>query len=170
VARFELRTKNVKTSKRNGLLAAMFAASLLVGGSAQAAETAAKTGDIGPTIKIFKGEKCVEPTADMRRNHMKYILHQRDRTMHLGIRTTKHSLKNCIDCHADPKTNSVLGKDGFCASCHQYAAVSIDCFSCHTPAPESSGQPPKAAATAPSALRHLMRLTAESMRPQGDKP
>jgi len=85
-----------------------------------------------PTVNVTQGEQCVEPTDDMRRNHMKYIMHQRDKTMHDGIRTTKHSLKNCVDCHADPKTNSVIGQDGFCSSCHQYAAVTIDCFSCHT--------------------------------------
>ncbi len=87
---------------------------------------------IGPTVKIHRGEKCVEPTADMRRNHMQYILHQRDKTMHQGIRTTQHSLKNCVDCHADPATHSVLGQDGFCSSCHEFASVKIDCFSCHT--------------------------------------
>ncbi len=86
-----------------------------------------------PQVKITKeGEKCVEPTDIMRRRHMEFILHQRDDTMHRGIRTTRHSLKNCIDCHADPKTNSVLGEDGFCQNCHAYAAVSMDCFSCHT--------------------------------------
>lgn len=89
----------------------------------------------GPTVKIEKGEKCVEPTEEMRRNHMEMILHQRDRTVHDGIRSVKHSLKNCIDCHANPKTNSVLGKDGFCESCHTYAAVKMDCFECHTPSP-----------------------------------
>ena len=85
-----------------------------------------------PKHKAFKGEKCVEPTDVMREQHMEFILHQRDETMHNGIRTTKHSLKNCVNCHADPKTKSVLGKDGFCESCHSYAAVSMDCFSCHT--------------------------------------
>lgn len=85
-----------------------------------------------PVTKTYQGEQCVEPTEVMRRNHMKFILHQRDETMHRGIRTTKHSLKECVNCHADPKTGSVLGQDGFCASCHQYAAVTIDCFSCHT--------------------------------------
>ena len=89
----------------------------------------------GPTVKIEKGEKCVEPTEEMRRNHMEMILHQRDRTVHDGIRSVKHSLKNCIDCHANPKTNSVLGKDGFCESCHTYAGVKMDCFECHTPSP-----------------------------------
>jgi len=54
-----------------------------------------------------------------------------------GIRTSKHSLKNCINCHASPKTNSVLGKEGFCESCHTYAAVQMDCFECHSPSPRS---------------------------------
>jgi len=93
-----------------------------------------------PIHSVTKGEKCVEPTEEMRRNHMEKILHQRDETMHRGIRTTKYSLKNCIDCHADPKTNSVLGKDGFCESCHNYASVSIDCFSCHNPKREATTQ------------------------------
>jgi len=150
---------------------AVLAAALFTAGAVRAADTAdTKTGGIGPTIKIFKGDKCVRPTEDMRRNHMKYILHHRDQTMHEGIRTTQYSLKNCVDCHADPKTNSVLGKDGFCSSCHQFAAVSIDCFSCHSPSPENSGQPQKAAETAPSRLMNLMRLSAENARPRGDYP
>lgn len=109
-----------------GMVAGLLAASVV-----SAAEPK-KPASIGPTVKIYRGEKCVEPTEDMRRNHMKYILHQRDKTMYQGIRTTKHSLKNCVNCHADPATNSVLGQDGFCSSCHQYASVKIDCFSCHT--------------------------------------
>ncbi|HJW81257.1 MAG TPA: hypothetical protein VJ396_03350 [Acidiferrobacterales bacterium] len=92
-----------------------------------------------------KGEKCVEPTGVMRRDHMQLILHQRDKTMHEGVRTTKHSLKNCVDCHADAKTGSVLGKDGFCESCHAYAAVKLDCFECHSALREA------AVVTAPSA-------------------
>ena len=85
-----------------------------------------------PKHSITKGEKCVEPTDVMRKNHMEFILHQRDETMHKGIRTKQHSLKNCVNCHADPKTKSVLGKEGFCESCHAYTAVNIDCFGCHT--------------------------------------
>jgi len=83
-------------------------------------------------INTDKGDKCVEPKEVMLRDHMKLVLHQRDRTMHDGIRTTQHSLKNCVNCHADPKTGSVLGKDGFCESCHQYASVKLDCFECHS--------------------------------------
>jgi len=104
---------------------------LAVSLAATAAEPV-RSANLGPVVKTYRGEKCVEPTDDMRRNHMKYILHQRDRTMHQGIRTSRHSLKNCVNCHADPISNSVLGQDGFCASCHHYASVKIDCFTCHT--------------------------------------
>ena len=86
-----------------------------------------------PRFKIERGEACVAPTAEMRRDHMNLLLHQRDRTLRRGIRETRFSLKNCVDCHASRETGSVLGKEGFCSSCHEYAAVSIDCFECHTP-------------------------------------
>ncbi|MBI3571603.1 MAG: hypothetical protein HY082_10990 [Gammaproteobacteria bacterium] len=119
--------------KRKSCLAIVVALLTVAGFASSApASEANKPARIGPVVKIHRGEKCVEPTEEMRRNHMKKILHQRDETMHKGIRTTKHSLKNCVDCHADPATNSVLGQDGFCSSCHQYASVTIDCFSCHT--------------------------------------
>ncbi len=109
-----------------------------------------------PTVKISEGDKCVEPTEIMRRNHMKFILHQRDETMHWGIRTSKHSLKECVNCHADPKTGSVLGKDGFCVSCHTYAAVSIDCFTCHTDKAQK-----RPAATAFRGTHPVLRLAGE---------
>lgn len=94
------------------------------------------------------GDKCVQPEEVMRRNHMKFILHERTETVHEGIRTKRYSLKNCVDCHADPKTGSVLGKDGFCASCHRYAAVSIDCFECHSSQREANVTPATSAARA----------------------
>lgn len=120
-----------KTTIIAGVIAAL-AAGLFAAGMVRATDSAAKSGGPGPVVKIHRGEQCVEDTEYMRRNHMKVILHQRDKTMHQGIRTVKHSLKHCVDCHADPATNSVLGKDGFCSSCHEYASVKIDCFSCHT--------------------------------------
>ena len=94
---------------------------------------AGKSGHVPlPAMSTPEGKKCVEPTEVMRRDHMKFILHQRDDTMHEGIRTAKYSLKNCVNCHADEKTGSVLGEKGFCSSCHHYTAVHIDCFTCHT--------------------------------------
>ena len=69
----------------------------------------------------------------MRRNHMRFLKHQRDDTVRAGVRGARHSLKDCVDCHASPATGSVIKADAdFCSSCHRYAAVSIDCFECHT--------------------------------------
>ena len=86
-----------------------------------------------PAIPAAAGEKCVEDTATMRRDHMEMLLHQRDRTVHDGVRTTRHSLANCVNCHASKETGRVTGsKDAFCEGCHAYAAVKLDCFECHT--------------------------------------
>lgn len=92
-----------------------------------------------PIIENGKGQRCVEDTDYMRKNHMNLLMHQRDETVHKGIRTVKHSLKNCIECHASQKTNTVAGSsDNFCQSCHTYAAVKIDCFECHATKPKAT--------------------------------
>ena len=96
-----------------------------------------------PAIPEAKGEQCVEDTTVMRKRHMDFLVHQRDETMHRGIRTEKHSLKACLDCHVPADTQ--VEKDGhFCMNCHQYAGVSIDCFQCHSPMPEDSAGLPSA--------------------------
>ena len=86
--------------------------------------------------KAFKGEQCVEPADVMRRNHFDYLKHQRDETLREGIRGQKYGLNECIDCHAVTSPDVAGGKlrtlKPFCKECHDYAAVSIDCFSCHT--------------------------------------
>ena len=83
--------------------------------------------------------KCVEDTAFMRRNHMRLLVHQRDRTVHEGIRTEKHSLANCVSCHASKETGRVTGSnDAFCEGCHRYAAVKLDCFECHADRPATA--------------------------------
>ncbi|HIE55193.1 MAG TPA: Hdr-like menaquinol oxidoreductase cytochrome c subunit [Chromatiaceae bacterium] len=91
------------------------------------------------TAKADKLESCVEPTDVMRRNHFEFILHQRDLTVHQGIRGAKHSLVGCVDCHAKKdaqgKPVPVNAEGQFCAGCHEYAAVNIDCFSCHSTVP-----------------------------------
>lgn len=87
-----------------------------------------------PQVTIEKpGTQCVAPPAEMRRNHMEMLKHQRDRTMRQGIRGEPVSLNGCIECHASQKTGSVLGEGNFCQSCHTYAAVKLDCFECHQP-------------------------------------
>jgi len=141
-------------------VAALFAATFaLAEGSVPAAHSRVPS----PLTGVFPGNgtRCVMPTADMRRNHMKYILHQRDVTVHEGIRTKRFLLTNCVDCHADPKTHSVLGKNGFCASCHAYAAVKIDCFSCHSPSPENTATTPgEPMASSGSRLAEMIKATA----------
>jgi hypothetical protein len=95
-----------------------------------------------PTIHEPHGEgvKCVQPEDEIKRNHMKYILHQRDETVHDGIRTKTYSLAGCINCHVFPDKNghiaSIESKDHFCHGCHEYAAVQIDCFECHADRPQ----------------------------------
>lgn len=92
-----------------------------------------------PKLDVGKGGKCVEETQWMRKNHMNVLLHQRDEAVHKGIREEKHSLKNCIECHASLRDNSVLGRaDSFCEGCHRYQAVKIDCFECHSSKRQSS--------------------------------
>jgi len=106
-------------------------------------EKAASSRTPKPAIVIEQGDKCVEDTAFMRRNHMKLLTHQRDETMHKGIRTEKHSLQNCINCHASSKNNSVLGSnENFCQSCHTYAAVKLDCWDCHASKPKQQAAAP----------------------------
>jgi len=127
--------------------------SLSIGAYAVASGTAEKAGSgIQPTIIIDKsraGDKCVEDTAYMRKNHMKLLLHERDETVHFGIRTKKYSLQNCISCHASSVDNSVIGSDThFCQSCHTYAAVSLDCWECHSSKPKP--QPVAIAAPVPA--------------------
>lgn len=116
---------------------------LLISGAVLASDDASSS---LPKYPEPYGEKCVEPTDIMRREHMNFILHQRDETMRKGIRgiTAKHSLKDCIDCHVgyDDKNVAIpINDEGqFCQSCHNYAAVSIDCFSCHRTTPDGENK------------------------------
>jgi hypothetical protein len=84
-------------------------------------------------------DACVEPTDIMRRNHMEFIKHQRDATVHGGIRATKHSLAGCIDCHVSSGPNGQFtaanAPDQFCSACHGFAAVKVNCFDCHASVP-----------------------------------
>ncbi|MGB5260419.1 MAG: hypothetical protein WBO34_07855 [Gammaproteobacteria bacterium] len=90
--------------------------------------------------RFSETQGCVEPTDEMRRNHMEYILHQRDETVHEGIRTKQYSLNECINCHVSdaPDAPRVSSEEHFCNSCHTYAAVKIDCFQCHADRPVNS--------------------------------
>ncbi len=98
-----------------------------------------------PEIAKARGEACVAETGYMRRNHMRELKHQRDETMHNGIRTKRFSLTQCLDCHAVPDAEKKpVGYDDpkhFCRSCHDFAAVTIDCFNCHNSKPGDKAGP-----------------------------
>ena len=86
-----------------------------------------------PKLDIGKGGECVKEPQWMRKNHMHLLTHQRDEVVHKGIRDEKISLKNCIECHASTKDDSVIARnDSFCVGCHRYEAVKLDCFECHS--------------------------------------
>ena len=95
-----------------------------------------------PTVHEPSDEslKCIQPEEEMRRNHMNYIMHQRDLTMHQGIRTETDSLAKCIDCHVEPNDKGEIAgiesEEHFCNACHQYTSVQIDCFQCHADRPQ----------------------------------
>ena len=98
----------------------------------------------GPSVPKAKAEagpdKCVAPVSDMRKNHMDHLLHQRDKTLRDGVRTKQFSLVECIDCHVSKNDKGEyprIGDSGhFCSSCHNYAAVKVDCFDCHSDLPQ----------------------------------
>ncbi len=122
------------TGKRSITLLAILVSSLFFGlGTAHAGE------GVEGTAKADKLTSCVEPTPVMRRRHFEFIEHQRDLTVHQGIRGSKHSLAGCVDCHArrdaSGKPVPVNAEGEFCNTCHEYAAVEFDCFMCHSTVP-----------------------------------
>ena len=99
--------------------------------------------DIPPPKQKYSEETlCVEPVEEMRRQHFEFMLEHRDKTVIEGIRTKKHSLNECIDCHITANAQGEYARYSqdthFCASCHQFAAVNIDCFQCHADRPEEA--------------------------------
>lgn len=107
---------------------------------------------LGPMITLpenSSGKKCILPSEQMRREHPDLLKHDRIQTLREGVRAKADgssldgSLKQCVNCHAvKDESNKFVRIDNdkhFCVSCHQYAAVSIDCFQCHRDIPEGSG-------------------------------
>ena len=106
-------------------------------------------GDLGPTLPKAKmnfseNSKCVKPIGEIRKNHMELLKHKRDLTMREGVRTKENSLTECIDCHVTPNDKGDFARFGddehFCSSCHNYAAVNVDCFDCHSDLPEEAAK------------------------------
>jgi hypothetical protein len=94
---------------------------------------------VTPGSKAAGLANCVAETEFMRRNHMELIKHERDIVVHEGIRDGKDSLAGCIACHVAPGPDgapvSVYAHGQFCKSCHEFAAVDVNCFGCHSTVP-----------------------------------
>ncbi len=123
-----------------------------------------------PVIETARGGQCVEAPAFMRRNHMKLLMHQRDDTLRGGIRTGKYSLKACVACHASQTSQSVnADPSNFCQSCHNYAAVKIDCFECHANTPPANAPHPAVSenklGNQPVNLQLQARLAQQQVKP-----
>ncbi|MFV2032202.1 MAG: hypothetical protein ACC663_06870 [Gammaproteobacteria bacterium] len=116
----------------------------------------------GNIMPLPRGEFCVAPAEEMRREHMNMLLHQRDKTVKQGIRDKQASLVECINCHVTPDASGKVARSGekgfFCSACHIPASVKIDCFQCHTDRPAdaiSQLMLPDLAATAANTLLTL---------------
>ncbi len=94
-----------------------------------------------PALPAPQGEECIEDADTMRRQHM-HILdeHKRD-SVRKGVRRPERDLQACVDCHAvrEPviadQPLTPRQRLAFCANCHSYSAVSLDCFACHSSEP-----------------------------------
>jgi hypothetical protein len=126
-----------RISKLLSVLPALLALTL------SAPASAGNSDGAGPVIPApVKGERCVEDTEVMRKNHMQFLLKHRNEALREGVRTKQYSLKECLECHVPVEEKSQeAGRsegDHFCKNCHMYTGVKIDCFECHATRPEKS--------------------------------
>jgi len=108
-----------------------------------------KPPELMKAVKQFDSEEIRDAhVKNMRKNHMDELLHKRDQTVINGIRTKKHSLKACINCHVPEKHNGETlrhtNPEHFCSTCHGYVAQELDCFQCHVDHPVSDNAMSKA--------------------------
>jgi hypothetical protein len=102
-----------------------------------------KPPELMKAVKQFKSDEFRDAhIKNMRKNHMDELLHKRDETMINGIRTKKHSLKACINCHVPEQYNGKVLRhtdpEHFCSTCHGYVAAQLDCFQCHVDHPNKA--------------------------------
>ena len=95
-----------------------------------------------PDIPAATGTPHPEGNEYWRKNHMTLMRHDRNLTMREGDREIGASLKKCFDCHTvtDSSGAALTYTDDrhFCRSCHDFAAVKVDCFVCHRSTPDES--------------------------------
>ena len=93
-----------------------------------------------PEVPKAVGGSCVAPPEMMRANHMNFLKHDRDLKLQQGVTNIEASLKECVACHVVKddagEPVSYESPEHFCRACHDYAAVKVDCFSCHNSKPD----------------------------------
>lgn len=109
-------------------------------GLAGAPALAGDLSSLMPAVPKASGEPHPEGNAFMRRNHMELMKHDRDLALREGETDIGASIGQCFDCHAvkDEAGDYVRYEDSeqhFCRTCHEYAAVNVDCFMCHRSTP-----------------------------------
>ena len=86
-------------------------------------------------------KQCVLPTDQMRATHMQLLIDWRDQVVRTGNRVWvspngkkyEPSLSNtCLGCHSN--------KADFCDQCHNYAAVTPNCWGCHLDKPAGAAK------------------------------
>ena len=88
----------MSASATRRLLAALVGVALVASAGVAAAD---KNWKQNGNSKATGLEQCVRPTGEIRRYHMDLLKHQRDITVHQGVRKTTDALAGCIDCHAN---------------------------------------------------------------------
>lgn len=80
----------------------------------------------------------------MIRDHPAFLLSYRTAFVHSSTEIPFGNLEGCVTCHVtNDASNKPVGFDDprhFCRSCHNTAAVSIDCFECHQSRPTPPGE------------------------------
>lgn len=104
-----------------------------------------EAGDINPLhpqVPKALGEKCIRDTEFMKKNHMDFLFERRDLVVIDGIRSEKESFNMCLTCHAVKNSDRIAipyqNPKHFCRTCHDFAAVKIDCFECHLSVPDQT--------------------------------
>jgi cytochrome c553 len=124
-----------------------------------------------PQIPAATGQPHPEGNEYMRKQHMEMMKHDRDATMYDGDREVKASLSECFECHTvkDDQGTPVTYSDEkhFCRTCHDFAAVKVDCFMCHRSTPDGFEEPDAhALATQEPASQSRLRAYLDSLKPQ----
>lgn len=129
-----------------------------------------------PVIPEAHGH-CVLPTATIRREHMMLLRTVREEIVRHASGNPADRLTRCVSCHV--QTNAagqpipINAPGQFCASCHAYVGVHLDCFACHAAVPQgalppghfSQSHPIQAAFRIPSGIPNRL-----SVPHSGDKP